>query len=184
MRTTRENRGEGFIWNSTDRNSVGKPTGGQNLRTKGAIRWDRAGVSPVIATILMVAITVVLAAVLYVMVSGLVTGPGTTPQPIGYRVSKTGDGSNWAIEFIDVPAAKANSTVSIIVRNSDGSIAFSKQSLDNLLTVSSGVQYVPSTTGASIQPGDSILLATATYSPGATFQLLDDDGVLATGTLQ
>ncbi|MCJ2532119.1 MAG: type IV pilin, partial [Candidatus Thermoplasmatota archaeon] len=40
----------------------------------GAIRKDRKAVSPVIATILMVAITVVLAAVLYVMVSGLVAG--------------------------------------------------------------------------------------------------------------
>ncbi|TLZ43274.1 MAG: type IV pilin, partial [Methanobacteriota archaeon] len=44
------------------------------------IREDDDAVSPVIATILMVAITVVLAAVLYVMVSGLITGPGSTPQ--------------------------------------------------------------------------------------------------------
>src|SRR5437867_11702431 len=38
---------------------------------KSIIRKDETAVSPVIATILMVAITVVLAAVLYVMVSGL-----------------------------------------------------------------------------------------------------------------
>jgi len=36
-------------------------------------------VSPIIATILLVAITVVLAAILYVLVSGLVHGPGSTP---------------------------------------------------------------------------------------------------------
>ena len=48
---------------------------------KSIIRKDEAAVSPVIATILMVAITVVLAAVLYVMVSGLLVGPGATrPQ--------------------------------------------------------------------------------------------------------
>jgi flagellin-like protein len=40
---------------------------------------NKEGVSPVIATILMVAITVVLAAVLYVMVSGYMTGGGGTP---------------------------------------------------------------------------------------------------------
>ena len=41
--------------------------------------WKRKdGVSPVIATILMVAITVVLAAVLYVMVSGYMSGGGDT----------------------------------------------------------------------------------------------------------
>lgn len=62
------------------------------MRTTRAIRRDTEAVSPVIATILMVAITVVLAAVLYVMVSGLVTGPGGTPQTIVTQVSKTGDG--------------------------------------------------------------------------------------------
>jgi flagellin-like protein len=40
---------------------------------------NEEGVSPVIAVILMVAITVVLAAVLYVMVSGMLGTTGTTP---------------------------------------------------------------------------------------------------------
>ncbi|HEY3420584.1 MAG TPA: type IV pilin N-terminal domain-containing protein [Methanomassiliicoccales archaeon] len=43
------------------------------------MRKDKSAVSPVIATILMVAITVVLAAVLYVMVMGFGTGGGSTP---------------------------------------------------------------------------------------------------------
>jgi flagellin-like protein len=45
-------------------------------------RWrqkGRRGVSPIIATILLVAITVVLAAVLYILISGLTKGPGNTP---------------------------------------------------------------------------------------------------------
>jgi len=44
--------------------------------------WRKArkrAVSPIIATILLVAITVVLAAVLYVLISGLTHGPGSTP---------------------------------------------------------------------------------------------------------
>jgi archaeal type IV pilus assembly protein PilA len=45
------------------------------------IRKNREAVSPVIATILMVAITVVLAAVLYVMVMGF--GGGTANTPTG-----------------------------------------------------------------------------------------------------
>lgn len=44
-----------------------------------AVRKDSEGVSPVIATILMVAITVVLAAVLYVMVLGFGTDTSSTP---------------------------------------------------------------------------------------------------------
>src|SRR6266704_2591519 len=51
---------------------------------KSIIRKDEAAVSPVIATILMVAITVVLAAVLYVMVSGLLVGPGATRPQITF----------------------------------------------------------------------------------------------------
>ncbi|HII40080.1 MAG TPA: type IV pilin, partial [Thermoplasmata archaeon] len=48
---------------------------------KAIIRKDEQAVSPVIATILMVAITVVLAAVLYVMVSGLIGNPGAGSKP-------------------------------------------------------------------------------------------------------
>ena len=46
------------------------------------IKSSRMGVSPVIATILMVAITVVLAAVLYVLIIGLSTGSGEL-APLG-----------------------------------------------------------------------------------------------------
>lgn len=51
------------------------------------IRKDTKAVSPVIATILMVAITVVLAAVLYVMVMGF--GGGETQTPTGSFTSVT-----------------------------------------------------------------------------------------------
>ncbi|HEY6238499.1 MAG TPA: archaellin/type IV pilin N-terminal domain-containing protein [Thermoplasmata archaeon] len=47
---------------------------GRNWRRK-----QKRGVSPIIATILLVAITVVLAAVLYILISGLTKGPGNTP---------------------------------------------------------------------------------------------------------
>ncbi len=47
----------------------------------------RRGVSPIIATILLVAITVVLAAVLYVLISGLSHGPGSTPIGSAFAIS-------------------------------------------------------------------------------------------------
>ena len=49
------------------------------MKKNWAIRKDAEAVSPVIATILMVAITVVLAAVLYVMVLGFGSGGTSTP---------------------------------------------------------------------------------------------------------
>jgi len=48
------------------------------------VRKDEKAVSPVIATILMVAITVVLAAVLYVMVTGLIGGGGTGQPTVAF----------------------------------------------------------------------------------------------------
>jgi flagellin-like protein len=62
-----------------------------NMRTE-TTRWrrnkGRRGVSPIIATILLVAITVVLAAVLYILISGLTKGPGNTP--IGTAIAFSG----------------------------------------------------------------------------------------------
>jgi flagellin-like protein len=52
-----------------------------NVLGKSARSWRKAkkrGVSPIIATILLVAITVVLAAVLYVLITGLTHGPSST----------------------------------------------------------------------------------------------------------
>src|SRR5580658_10823265 len=59
-------------------------------------RWRKAqkrGVSPIIATILLVAITVVLAAVLYVLISGLTHGPGSTPIGSAFTTGKATAGT-------------------------------------------------------------------------------------------
>ena len=64
-------------------------------------------VSPVIATILMVAITVVLAAVLYVMVIGMSEGSGDT-APVGTMASMTATANDAATltfgSFAPIPA--------------------------------------------------------------------------------
>ena len=152
------------------------------MRTIGAIRKDRKAVSPVIATILMVAITVVLAAVLYVMVSGLVAGPGAAPSAIGVSVSQSSNGLNWIMTFADVPAGKANSTVSLSIADTGGAVLFAATSLDALAGISE--TWSPITGGTALSAGDRILLAVASYPAGSTYQLIDANGVLAAGTLQ
>ncbi len=154
------------------------------MRTIGAIRKDRKAVSPVIATILMVAITVVLAAVLYVMVSGLVAGPGATPSAIGVSVSQSSNGLNWIMTFADVPAGKANSTVSLSIADAGGAVLFAATSLNNLGGVNATATYSPITAGVTLSAGDRILIEVATYPAGSTYQLTDLNGVLAAGTLQ
>ncbi len=152
------------------------------MRTIGAIRRDRTAVSPVIATILMVAITVVLAAVLYVMVSGLVTGPGGTPEAMGVSVSKTPDGTNWKLTFSKVPTGKTPATVYLVVYYANGTVAMSKTALSSL---SGGAQYVQAdATATTIQAGDSVLLSVSTYPSGSSYDIVDDNGILNTGKLQ
>src|SRR3989475_9337845 len=84
------------------------------------IRKDEAAVSPVIATILMVAITVVLAAVLYVMVSGLLVGPGGGPQTIG--VNRQDNTVNWGLQISTVPAPHALTTTTFLMRWTNSTI--------------------------------------------------------------
>jgi flagellin-like protein len=57
-------------------------------------RLPRRGVSPIIATILLVAITVVIAAVLYVLVSGYLKG--TSPAPLTIELQGEAPGHNAA----------------------------------------------------------------------------------------
>jgi archaeal type IV pilus assembly protein PilA len=62
--------------------------------------WRKArkrAVSPIIATILLVAITVVLAAVLYVLISGLTHGPGNTPIGSAFGVGNPSSATKCAV---------------------------------------------------------------------------------------
>ncbi|MGP8077559.1 MAG: archaellin/type IV pilin N-terminal domain-containing protein [Thermoplasmata archaeon] len=59
-------------------------------------RKSERGVSPIIATILLVAITVVLAAVLYVLVSGLTRSGASVPYELGMQSGQPGTGGSGA----------------------------------------------------------------------------------------
>jgi len=64
-----------------------------NVFGRASHRWRKnrkRGVSPIIATILLVAITVVLAAVLYVLISGLTKTGASTPYELGMAIQTPG----------------------------------------------------------------------------------------------
>src|SRR5881409_2007586 len=93
------------------------PQEGLNMRS--IIRKDEQAVSPVIATILMVAITVVLAAVLYVMVSGLISGPGSTPTAWGVNIASPGTHTNWTLTFTSIPQSAVTTSVFVTVSDAN-----------------------------------------------------------------
>ncbi len=85
-----------------------------------AIRKDAEAVSPVIATILMVAITVVLAAVLYVMVLGF---GGTTSQTPTSSITKSS--VTYGVKYTFAPMSKDTpwSDVTILLQDQSGNTA-------------------------------------------------------------
>ena len=92
---------------------------------KMAKRLKDSGVSPVIATILMVAITVVLAAVLYVMVSGFTHSPGTA-NSAGLNEAQSTT-YNWTVSVSSVSASNIPiSNLKVVISGiSSGTSSFS-----------------------------------------------------------
>ncbi len=144
---------------------------------KAIIRRDEEAVSPVIATILMVAITVVLAAVLYVMVSGLITSPGSTPKTIG--ISVTSSGGNWIMTMTSVPAGMTASTTFLSITTNAGVANFTSTALSALSTGSNGIKYQPATTTQTqLSPGDSILVSNTIWTSGYRVQLTNSGNIV------
>lgn len=144
------------------------------------IRHDLDGVSPVIATILLVAITVVLAAVLYAMISGLLMPVPTGPQIMGVSVGKTGDGKNWTLDIVSTPSGLTPATVHLKLIAPGGQTAAYK-TFSALNWVVDGAAYLGN--GTSIRAGDRLLVDTVRYP--ANYQvLISSTTVLYTGTLR
>jgi flagellin-like protein len=176
-----------------------------NVLGEKARSWRKAqkrGVSPIIATILLVAITVVLAAVLYVLISGLTHGPSSAPlgtnfswgQPINATgTTPTGCTAATGHYCYTIEIAGSSVTTSNIVlslRNSVGStVAWPGTPTISLIspTVSTAVAtYSTSTSGwtlaggfsGTISGGFSLVIYTSGVGAGAG---LYGDQVVAIG---
>jgi len=131
------------------------------------------GVSPVIATILMVAITVVLAAVLYVMVLGL-TGTGTNAPPV-FGMNVGGDSNNytWTVTAISGARSVLKSDIYVQLSNSTGFVITTE-----LLSTASGThgfKYISGSTGDYAGVGDKLSLSRS-YGQGTTLNLVTPSG--------
>ena len=83
----------------------------------------KRGVSPIIATILLVAITVVLAAVLYVLISGLTKGPGSTPLGTAFAAGTPAE-STVGTAPTGITCAATCYTYSFTIEQAGGGIAW------------------------------------------------------------
>lgn len=129
-------------------------------------RWRKKakrGVSPIIATILLVAITVVLAAVLYILISGLTKGPGNTPLGTALAMSPANEQSKAANFWYNFSVQSASggltlSNLAFQVQTSTGGIV-------TLAGAPGGAITVIGLTGTTV---GSYTIATAAWSSGGS----------------
>ena len=140
------------------------------------------GVSPVIATILMVAITVVLAATVYIMVAGI-GGPGTK-QIVGKIASTEKIGNDWKLTFSDFnPATNISSLKVILSDTTTGKsdtllFTFSTSQLATASGTNTGltVEYHDLAGNNAINTGDYLLVKSPTVGDSYTVTILDASG--------
>jgi flagellin-like protein len=149
-----------------------------------AMRKETDGVSPVIATILMVAITVVLAAVLYVMVLGI-GGPGTTVPAVGTTKGSTATTITWTITAIGSGASILKADVFVQLKNINlATFNISTVALPTLVTTpTAGFTYSSAAGGNYLSVGDIFSVTRAvtgaagpSYPTGSTLTLVTAGG--------
>ena len=125
---------------------------------KMAKRLKDSGVSPVIATILMVAITVVLAAVLYVMVSGFTHAPPAS-QTAGLSESQNGNSYTISVSSVSANNIKLTNLKIVItgasVTGLDGSLTWANSSGSTNSISDSSISNSSVTIAVSILSGNS-----------------------------
>ena len=150
-------------------------------RRVAGIASDAHGISPVVGTILVVAMTVILAATLYVAVSGILTPIPSAPRAMGIAIAKSTDGTNWTLAVVWAPPGLSPDVVRLSVVSVAGDLVLAKPLADLGYGVD-GAVYVPSD-GPAIGAGDRVLLDTARYPNYFDVMISDETSVLFRGYL-
>src|SRR2546421_6205932 len=134
-----------------------------------------------IADLLMVAITVVLAAVLYVMVSGLLTPTGQGPRVMVVNIGRAVDGPIWTRLNTSTLPSLTTSAVKLTVTTGGGAntvvnnIAFASLTAGNWNT--NKAQFIGSG-GTTLIVGDRLVISTTSYPAGYQVLIADSQGIL------
>jgi flagellin-like protein len=142
-------------------------------------RKSERGVSPIIATILLVAITVVLAAVLYVLVSGLTRTGANVPYQLEMTPSSSGGSTPNYYDIIALEPTSGLTTSAFGLKvTTPSSVSFASQAPAGCATITSGIVLPSSCTGPATTGYFAALVAPATgyivalwsgTSPGWTY---------------
>ena len=137
-----------------------------------------------IATILMVAIAVVLASMLYVMVDGTMVMSNGSHSCVGPQVRVHATDAEWFVEILTVAPGTRPSRMFLEVRTSDGIVSLAKTSLSGL-TPESGAAYRDANPQVDeVRPSDGIVLEAARFPTGSMLAISDGSGMLTVRALQ
>ncbi len=106
-----------------------------------AIYGKEKGVSPVIATILMVAITVVLASAVYLMVSGYIGSTPSKPTSMAFVVSDNSTSTQFLVAGGNI-SVTASSPLIITIQNNSGITTITLTTLTSSSAQGLGSYYV------------------------------------------
>ena len=139
------------------------------------IRRDEEAVSPVIATILMVAITVVLAAVLYVMVTGVIPPEAGVDPRVTFGSPASIDG-NWKISVDGTDRSESISNYKVLVMNGT-TVVIAATGLENCVSSACtggglSLQFTDIQADSKLNVGDFFLLSGTDSTSDYTITLL------------
>ena len=137
---------------------------------------DRMGVSPVIAVMLLLAITVILTAAVYVTVTSISVGPSRRPIYLGINIAKQGN-----FYSVNIIAASPNdaraSDVSVAITGVNQTVLLPGTPLSNL------PEFVDSDPKGILNSGDYIWLSSTSYPPGSIITFVNEQQLIFTDEL-
>ena len=136
----------------------------------------------IVIVVLVLVVPTVLGAILYVIVSGLLTGPGPAPKTIGMTISRSADQTNWTLLISSASGGLTTGGTFLTVRNAGGMIVLSAKAFDALTWGSDRAIY-QGDGDSLVEVGESILLSATTYTQNYRVEITDGTQILFAGIL-
>ena len=135
-----------------------------------------SGVTPVVAVMLLLIITVILTSVVYVTVTTVGVGPGEKPIYLGVNVAK--QGNFYSVNIVAVSPQDAKSeAVSLVISAQNGTVLLPSTRLSNL------AEFRDSAPVGTLNAGDYVWFSAVLYPPGNRLTLATETQLIYSADL-
>lgn len=125
---------------------------------------------------------VIASGVLYVMVSGLLVGPGAEPRVLTATISRSPDGANWTLLIASAPRPLTVASSHLAVFGTEGQPALPATPFASLSYANHGAAF-NGDNDPIVEAGESLLISTTRYPTGSLVRISDGAGILFARTL-